>query len=407
MIDILRKILSGLLLGAIAAGCVRQQTASEGKAAVDIPTVEFEEVTEFDFGQKFKNIHCVQLEATDESLLTEIKAIVAADSVLVVLDDFSHVYAFDRATGKFLNSIGSSGEGPGEYFEATDICLTPDKGIAVLDRVRRSIFFYDIDGRFVRKSKKIDDTDSFESFTAVGKTGFLICNNIFDGAEKGHEDGNKMYSFHNIDGTTYRFEDYSPLSVENEISVVSRRPLAGMGDYVSFLKCLNDTLFSIDEDRDIRPVLVLKTKKPMPDVKELSDYCRGGFDKLKKASYCRYTDTFEGFDKIYETDSMICLTPASWSPVEDTFWVDKNAGKGYVFLYMMELDSQYLQVLAGKRIIEVVGSSPKELFATLLPYVLKHVHDRYQDIEYFNEELSDIAHNVLAEGNPVVLIYEN
>ena len=407
MTNISYKILSALLLSAIAVGCVRQQKAPEAKTAIDIPTVEFEEVTEFDFGQKFKNIHCVQLEATDESLLTEIKAIVAADSVLVVLDDFSHVYAFDRLTGRFLNSIGSSGEGPGEYFEATDICLTPDNGIAVLDNVRRSINFYDIDGRFVRKSKKIDDTDDFASFTAVGKTGFLICNNIFSGAEKGHDDGNKMYSFHNSDGTTYRFEDYSPLSVENEISFISTRPLAGMGDYVSFLKCLNDTLFRMDEDRDIQPVLVLKTKKPMPDVKEVSDYFRGHYDKLKMASYCRYTDTFEGFDKIYETDSMICLTPASWPPVEGTFWVDKKAGRGYVFPYMMELDSQYQQVLAGKRIIEVVGSSPKELITTLLPYVLKHVHDRYQDIEYFNEELSDIARTVLPDGNPVVLIYEN
>ena len=407
MIDISRKILSALLLGAIAAGCVRQQTPPESQTAIDIPTVEFEEVTEYDFGQKFKNIHCVQLEATDESLLTEIKAIVAADSVLVVLDDFSHVYAFDRATGKFLNSIGSLGEGPGEYFRATDICLTPDKDIAVLDHARRSINFYDISGRFVRKSKKIDDTDSFESFTAVGKTGYLICNNIFSVAEKGHDDGNKMYSFHNIDGTTYRFEDYSPLSVENEISFISTRPFAGMGEYVSFLKCLNDTLFRMDEDRNIRPVLVLKTKKPMPDVKELSDYCRGKFDLMKLESYCRYTETFIGFDKIYETDSMICLTPASWPPVDGTFWVDKKAGKGYNLPFTMELDSQYLQVLAGKRIINVVGSSPKELIATLIPHGLKHVHDRYQDIEYFNEELSDIAHNVLPEGNPVVLIYEN
>ena len=163
----------------------------------------------------------------------------------------------------------------------------------------------------------------------------------------------------------------------------------------------------MDEDRNIQPVMLLKTKKPMPDVKELNDYCKGNLDPLKIMSYCRYTATFEGFDKIYETDSMICLTPASWPPVEGTFWVDKNAGKGYILPFTMELDSQYLQVLAGKRIINVVGSSPKELIATLLPYVLKHVHDRYQDMEYFNEELSDIAHNVLAEGNPVVMIYEN
>ena len=407
MTNISRKILSGLLLGAIAAGCVRQQTAPEGKAAVDIPTVEFEEVTEFDFGHKFKNIHCVQLEATDESLLAEIKRIVAADSVLVVLDDFSHVYAFDRATGRFLNSIGSLGEGPGEYFRATDICLTPDNGIAVLDHARRSINFYDISGRFVRKSKKIDDTDDFASFTAVGRTGFLICNNIDFVAEKGHDDGNKMYSFLNSDGTTYRFEDYKPLSGGEAVSFISTRPFAGMGDHVSFLKCLNDTLFRMDEDRNIRPVLVLKTKKPMPDVKELSDYCREGFDRNNMASYCRYADTFEGFDKIYETDSMICLTPAAWLSEEDTFWVDKKAGRGYVFPFTMELDSQYQQVLAGKRIIEVVGSSPKELITTLLPYVLKHVHDKYRDVEYFNEELSDMARTVLPDGNPVVLIYEN
>ena len=216
-----------------------------------------------------------------------------------------------------------------------------------------------------------------------------------------------MYSLHNSDGTTYRFEDYKPLSVENEISYVSSRPLAGMGEYASFLKCFNDTLFHIDENRDIRPVLVLKTKKPMPDVKEVSDYFRGNFDLMKLDSYCRYTDTFEGFDKIYETDSMICFTPAAWQSVEDSFWVDKNSRKGYLFPYMMELDSQYQQVLAGKRIIEVVGSSPKELFATLLPYVLKHVHDKYRDIEYFNEELSDMARTVLPDGNPVVLIYEN
>ena len=54
MIVVFRKILLALLLSAIAVGCGRQQKAPEAKAAIDIPTIEFEDVTEYDFGKKFR-----------------------------------------------------------------------------------------------------------------------------------------------------------------------------------------------------------------------------------------------------------------------------------------------------------------------------------------------------------------
>ena len=403
------KFFFGALIGVMAAGCAPTQSAADQvtQVAADVPTIGFEKVAALDFGQYFNKVHCIQLESTDECPVSEIKHILDAGTTLVVLDDFTRVYAFDRESGKFLNRIGLREPDGEKYLDCEDIFLSQDnKEVGILDRYGRSISFYDLEGKFLREGASLEQQDNATSVAAVGDK-WVLCSDMLDDGPFGSEYTARQFSLVGLDSPLIiRFAGYSPLTIDGAMCEIFRRPLVSMGNSATFFKCFNDTLFSINGDRIIRPLMKLGLKKPMPDLTALNDSCGGWFNFRNLRTFCTNTDSFEGFDKIFETENLICLTSAAL--LQDGFyWIDKNEGKGYTLPFDVNLDNEYKRVLAGETIIDIVGSNHKELISTMNPLVLKHVHDKYRDIEYFNEELSDMARTVLPDGNPVVLIYEN
>lgn len=403
------KIFFGVLIGVMATGCAPKQPAADEviQVAADIPTIGFENVTALDFGQYFNKVHCIQLESADECPLSEIKHILDAGSTLVVLDDFACVYTFDRESGKFLNRIGLREPDGERYRLCDDVFLSEDnKEVGILDRYSRSISFYDLEGKFLREGPSLEKQDNATSVAAVGDK-WLLCNDMLDGGFFRNKYPNWQYSFVSLDSTQIiRFADYLPLTIDDAMCEISRRPLVSMGDSATFFKCFNDTLFRINGDRIIKPLIKLGLKKPMPDLTALNDSCGGWFNFRNLRKFCKNTDSFEGFDKIFETENLICLTSAAL--LQDGFyWIDKNEGKGYTLPFDVNLDNEYKRVLAGETIIDIVGSNHKELISTMNPRVLNHVYKKYKGIEYFCDELSGMSANVLPDGNPVVLIYGN
>ena len=93
------------------------------------------------------DIRFVPLETTDDCLLGGDCYIQYAGGQIFVSSDL--LYRFDGKTGKFLNKIGSKGQGPGEYTNSLRYTVNPaTKRVYVLQF--KTMLEYDYEGNFLR-----------------------------------------------------------------------------------------------------------------------------------------------------------------------------------------------------------------------------------------------------------------
>lgn len=120
--------------------------------------------------EKFQRItsdfSLVPLETNDESLIQYIKKIVIYDNKIYVLDDQRPLFAVFSSKGKFIQSIGNRGNGPGEFHYPTDFIIdTLHKQIELYDGLRDRILIYDLVGSFLKSIRVPVRGDYFIKFT--------------------------------------------------------------------------------------------------------------------------------------------------------------------------------------------------------------------------------------------------
>ena len=95
-------------------------------------------------------IKYVPLETKRECLLNEELQIIATSQYIFVHDFLADkVYRFDVNSGKFLNTIGKKGQGPGEYKKMFGIYVDDTrKKCFLMDSYAGQTYVYDFDGKF-------------------------------------------------------------------------------------------------------------------------------------------------------------------------------------------------------------------------------------------------------------------
>lgn len=145
------KKVTGCLLAALCAGCALLSCAEQKMCMpAEASEITFRDApADYLIASNFRNIHMVQLEMKDECVVSDVKRIIDTDGKVFVLTSDNEIFCFDRSTGKYLCTIGSVGEGPGEYIDATDIFYDErEKRICVLDRSKNAIHAYTLDGKY-------------------------------------------------------------------------------------------------------------------------------------------------------------------------------------------------------------------------------------------------------------------
>jgi hypothetical protein len=103
-------------------------------------------------------------------------------SLIYVADSgSSRVLVFDFQ-GKFLKSIGTKGQGPGEFMRPTGMCILKNSGLAVADLTNNRIQIFDQSGKFLRAvtvtdarvADLISAGDKFYTVPAFGFSGFSL-----------------------------------------------------------------------------------------------------------------------------------------------------------------------------------------------------------------------------------------
>lgn len=97
------------------------------------------------------DITFIPLETTDSSIIAEITKVIYYGDRFYIFDlKFQSLKVFDL-NGKYINSIGRIGNGPGEYKELDDFIIDPKtKHILLLDNGKQSIHEFDLDGNFIK-----------------------------------------------------------------------------------------------------------------------------------------------------------------------------------------------------------------------------------------------------------------
>ncbi len=106
----------------------------------------------------FDEVDAIQLETTDESLLTGIANVQIFGSKLFIRDS-QRVLCFSDE-GKFLFQVSRPGKGAGEYHHVGDIAIDKKyKRLILLDVVVQKVHFFDLDGTF-QETIRIDSEAS-------------------------------------------------------------------------------------------------------------------------------------------------------------------------------------------------------------------------------------------------------
>ena len=98
-----------------------------------------------------EKLEIVPLEMTDESVLSDITEMQVTDhNIWIDHGREFYIYRFSR-TGKFLNKIGSIGQGPGEYTNYSTFLVDEDKKEVYIIANTNGVLAYDFEGNFKRK----------------------------------------------------------------------------------------------------------------------------------------------------------------------------------------------------------------------------------------------------------------
>ncbi|MCS2543093.1 6-bladed beta-propeller [Bacteroides fragilis] len=149
------KHMSLLLIGVfVLLGCSSNKK-QEPISKSGIPVINLSEdvstVPSLLLSEAAEKLEIVPLEMTDESVLSDITEMQVTDhNIWIDHGREFYIYRFSRS-GKFLNKIGSIGQGPGEYTTYSTFLVDEDKEEVYIIANTNGVLAYDFEGNFKRK----------------------------------------------------------------------------------------------------------------------------------------------------------------------------------------------------------------------------------------------------------------
>gem|GEM_PF-3376712 len=107
------------------------------------------------YSEIFDSVRFIPLQTKNAQLIGKIDKIISYKGRFFVLDQWESktVLEFD-GSGHFLRQIGNFGKGPGEYDRPSDISIDRShQNIVVYVRSRKSLLYFDFEGRFIKENK--------------------------------------------------------------------------------------------------------------------------------------------------------------------------------------------------------------------------------------------------------------
>ena len=397
-----------LFVGILAVACREQKkSASTGS---DVKEVTFKEAPkDFLIASTFKNIHMIQLEAKEECIISDIKRVVDAEGKIYVLTKNNEIFCFDRATGKYIRTIGRLGEGPGEYVSAMDICYDEkEKCICVVDYYKSAIHNYSLDGRFLG-DRKFDE----ETAKGVNLTVYADC----------APDGNMLlslcmppqtpsrdyvYMMLRPDGTSTGVDVFSPVRSKIAQVEVSRHPIAKSEDGLRFFKFMNDTIFTLSGD-EVVPFCKLNLGRKMIPKDVLAKM--GSYDNINAGKLYQSGYSLPLFELYEDKNYILVLTKPLTLQGRDNYLINKKTLEGIHIKGSALMAVEAVMFLEGRLMPDIIDSNRNEFISWFAPIWIECMRDeifaKNLDVKLYKKEMRTFFEKADPDGNPCLVFYEN
>lgn len=379
-------------------------TDKKRTATSDVKEISFKEAPkDYLLASAFKNMHMVQLESNDDSMISDIKRIIDVEGKLIVLTKDKEIFCFDRSTGKFIRKIGNIGEGPEEYLDATDMYYNEkEKTLSVIDYLKSTSINYTLDGKFVNR-KEFKTSMSWASSADLSSDGYLMVSTKLTGGYPANE---YAYMVISPNETVTGVDPFAPVKVEGYSTDFASHPMTRCDDGLRFFKFINDTIFTLSKGETI-PYCRANFGRKMPAKDVVAKL--GSYDVANMIGLYQSSGYALPLDKIYECDKFIVLVPIL-NTISGYYFIDKDKFEGIHISSSAERSVEYSMFLQGRSIINIAGSEKNELISVFLPEDIETVQllfSEQKDLKVYNKKLRPFFEKADAEGNPCLVFYEN
>jgi hypothetical protein len=298
----------------------------------DLQTVENLKLEDSDY---FDKVEFIKLETTDESILGEITQIEVFENHIYILDKKGISLKKFDLTGKYIQDIGRTGLGPGEYLAATAFYINPSlKIINISDPLKQSMLQYDFSGKHIKTIK----SDVFE-FSFVSRLSALSNNEIFCFSQ-----ANWMSNceFSIINEKNYKGKciyQYPVKTVKQMSFKVADHPYTVCDGEIHYVLMLSDTIYSYSKG-EISRLLLIESGKPAIKPEQLSQIASASDNEFMKTIFNAGKKGYTmGLKNIFESDLYICCDFHEYTDylTESAILWNKTTDKG---IYL----SEYLTV---------------------------------------------------------------
>ena len=397
-----------LFVGILAVSC-REHKKSTPTGA-DVKEVTFKEAPkDFLIASSFKNIHMIQLEAKEECLISDIKRVVDVEGKVYVLTRTNEIFCFDRATGKYIRTIGRLGEGPGEYVSAMDICYDEkEKCICVVDYYKSAIHNYSLDGRFLGDRQLEKDTAEGVNLTVYADCapdGNMLLSLCMPPQKPSRD---YVYMMLRPDGTSTGVDVFSPVRSKIAQVEVSRHPIAKSEDGLRFFKFMNDTIFTLSGDEVVPFCKLNLGRKMIPKdvLAKMGPYEDVNAGKLYQSGY-----SLPLFELYEDKNYILVLTKPLTLQGRENYLINKKTLEGIHIKGSALMAVEGVMFLEGRLMPSVIDSNRNEFISWFAPIWIECMRDeifaKNLDVKLYKKEMRTFFEKADPDGNPCLVFYEN
>jgi hypothetical protein len=201
-----------------------------------------------------RSVKYIELEDEVTSLLIHPSIISDYDSTILIKDNSSCLYKFDKR-GKLIWKIDKKGKGPGEYVQIYGVCVDDDNKLYILDNNQRKIVSYGcLRGGFINE---IDIPLSSGSF-ALNNQGFVLWNPPWSFINQ-----DKCYFLTFIDKNGNILHQIERRGNDNNFrgGLLTSAAFYRLGGDLYIKDTYNDTVYKIDSDYSLAVHAVISSGK--------------------------------------------------------------------------------------------------------------------------------------------------
>ena len=345
----------------------------------------------FDLTPFIDSIKYVKLELTDESLIGSIDKIVIFEELIYILDIQTKSLFVFNMDGKFSHKISKIGQGPGEYIQLDFFDIDREnKHIVLTDLMSYWVMRYDMNGEFLFR-RKIPVW--CEGLSILPNKGIVLYSNFRNNTDNLLQEYNLIY----LDSNMNFKRGYFPYN-SKEFNQRIRVAASMGGQFFAYEENLyftfpgGSTVYQVEEDS-----LIIKYKFDFgKDMREIENQIKS--DKLAEQLDKRYN----GFwSYVMENDKLLFFTMVSVPvPLLNALYYSKESGKQlFSIFYFVEDKIQIDFPQTGYKSWIIYDIQPFEI----IKWKERFPKDNIPSAGRYTKARLDLAEELTDEDNPVLM----